>query len=148
MDTSLKGAPAVRTSRSSASSTATALIGVWVFSGLIAVLSPDLVSGTEQEHIPVAAITIWFYAGLATAFVLLAAAVRGKVARAEPTPLMLGAITAGIWFVVAAASIFAPVMETGSDPTRVPIAALVAPIVGLVATAFVSIFVAGGGGSE
>jgi hypothetical protein len=127
------------------SSTATALVGIWVFSGLIAVFSPDLVSGTEQEHIPIAAITIWFYAGLATAFVLLGAAVRGRTADAEPTPLALGAITAGIWFVVAAASIFAPVMETGSDPTTVPIAALVAPIVGLLATAFISVFAAGGG---
>lgn len=148
MDTSMRGAPAVPAARTGMSSTATALIGIWVFAGLIAVFSPDLVSGSEQEHIPIAAITIWFYAGLATAFVLLAAAVRGKGARVEPTPLMFGAVTAGIWFVVAAASVLAPVMETGSDPTRVPITALVAPIVGLIATAFISIVVAGGGGAE
>jgi hypothetical protein len=27
--------------------------------------SPDLISGTEQEHVPLAAILDWFYAALA-----------------------------------------------------------------------------------
>lgn len=48
-----------------------------------------------------------------------------------------------IWFVVAIASIFAPSIVTGTDPTTVPIAALASPIAGLIATAFVSVFVAG-----
>jgi hypothetical protein len=32
-----------------------------------------------------------------------------------------------VWAAAAAAAVLAPVMVTGSDPTRIPIAALVAP---------------------
>jgi hypothetical protein len=49
----------------------------------------------------------------------------------------------GIWFVVAVASILAPSIVTGTDPTTVPIAALASPLAGVIATAFVSVFVAG-----
>ncbi len=53
---------------------------------------------------------------------------------------------ASIWFIVALASIFAPSMVTGSDPTTIPIAAFASPIAGVVATAFASVFVAGSSG--
>ena len=46
-----------------------------------------------------------------------------------------------IWVVVALASIFAPELVTGTDPTRIPLAALVAPIAGLVGTGFVALHV-------
>jgi hypothetical protein len=34
-------------------------------------------------------------------------------------------------------------MVTGTDPTTIPMAALAAPVAGVVATAFVAVFVAG-----
>ena len=44
-----------------------------------------------------------------------------------------------VWAVVALAGIFAPDLVTGSDPTRVPLAALVTPVAGMVATGFVAL---------
>jgi hypothetical protein len=34
--------------------------GIWVAVVVISVFAPDLVSGSEQEHLPVAALTTWF----------------------------------------------------------------------------------------
>jgi len=79
---------------------------------------------------------------MATALVLLAVSRRGAGAsRALWTGMTIA--VAGIWLTVLVVSVFAPEMETGSDPTVIPIAALVAPIAGSIATAFVSVFVAG-----
>ena len=44
---------------------------------------------------------------------------------------------------VALASILAPTMVTGTDPTTIPVAAFAAPVGGVVATAFASVFAAG-----
>ena len=46
-----------------------------------------------------------------------------------------------IWAVVALTGIFAPELVTGTDPTRIPLAALVTPVAGLVATGFVALHV-------
>jgi hypothetical protein len=53
---------------------------------------------------------------------------------------------AGIWFVVAAASIYAPELVAGAENDRVPVAALASPIAGVLATAFAAVFVAGSRG--
>ena len=89
-----------------------------------------------------AALIDWFYAALATGLVLMAF---GRRFPGASRSLWLGfAVAIGsIWFVVAIASILAPSIVTGTDLTTVPIAALASPIAGLIATAFVSVFVAG-----
>ncbi len=117
---------------------------IWLAIAAASIWSPDLISGTEQEHIPLAAIIDWFYAALATGLVLMAF---GRRSPGASRSLWLGFTVAigGIWFVVAVASIFAPSIETGTDPTTLPIAALASPIAGVIATAFVSVFVAGSG---
>jgi hypothetical protein len=48
---------------------------------------------------------------------------------------------ASIWLAVALTSIFAPDLVTGTDPTQVPIAAIISPVVGAIATGFVCGFV-------
>lgn len=117
---------------------------IWLAIAAASIWSPDLITGTEQEHIPLAAIIDWFYAALATGLVLMAF---GRRSAGASRSLWLGFTVAigGIWFVVAVASIFAPSIETGTDPTTLPIAALASPIAGVIATAFVSVFVAGSG---
>lgn len=117
---------------------------IWLAIAAASIWSPDLITGTEQEHIPLAAIIDWFYAALATGLVLMAF---GRRSPGASRSLWLGFTVAigGIWFVVAVASIFAPSIETGTDPTTLPIAALASPIAGVIATAFVSVFVAGSG---
>jgi predicted MFS family arabinose efflux permease len=122
--------------------TTVALTGIWLAAVAIALFSPDLISGSEHEHIPIGAFTIWFHSGLATAYVLTAAAVRGPVDRDPPSGA--GWWTATIWVAVAVAAIFGPEMVTGTDPTRIPIAVLVAPIIGMVTTGFIAIIEAGG----
>ncbi|HSD49198.1 MAG TPA: hypothetical protein VLE71_05140 [Actinomycetota bacterium] len=120
---------------------------IWLAIAAASIWSPDLISGTDQEHVPLAAILDWFYAALATGLVLMAF---GRRSPGASRSLWLGFTVAvgGIWFVVAIASIFAPAIETGTDPTTVPIAALAAPIAGVLATAFVSVFVAGSAGES
>jgi hypothetical protein len=122
-----------------------AVASIWLAIAAASIWSPDLISGTEQEHVPLAAIFDWFYAALATGLVLMAF---GRRSPGASRSLWLGFTVAigGIWFVVAIASIFAPSIETGTDPTTVPIAALGSPIAGMLATAFVSVFVAGSAG--
>ncbi len=87
---------------------------------------PICVSGTDQERVPLAAILDWFYATLATGLVLMAF---GRRSPGASRSLWLGFTVAigGIWFVVAVASIFAPSIETGTDPTAYPIADLGEP---------------------
>jgi hypothetical protein len=103
-----------------------------VVSVLVAsVFSPDMVSGSAQEHLPLVGMIDWFWGLIAVAYL---AYVRAD--RADPA---LGITVAIVWLAVAVASIAAPEMVTGSDPTRIPIAALTAPIVGCLATGFLSL---------
>jgi hypothetical protein len=124
-----------------------AVLLIWLAVAAASIWSPDLISGTEQEHVPLAAIIDWFYAALATGLVLMAF---GRRSPGASRSLWLGFTVAvgGIWFVVAIASIFAPSLVSGTDPTTVPIAPLASPIAGVIATAFVSVFVAGSAGGS
>lgn len=124
-----------------------AVASIWLAIAAASIWSPDLISGTEQEHVPLAAIMDWFYAALATGLVLMAF---GRRSPGASRSLWLGFTVAigGIWFVVAIASIFAPSIVTGTDPTTVPIAALASPVAGVIATAFVSVFAAGSAGES
>jgi hypothetical protein len=110
-----------------------AVVGLWVAVAAISIFAPDLISGTEQEHVPIAAITTWFWGTVATGFVLFATAfpTHDQTVRWGLTIVVLG-----IWGAVAAASIFAPSIVSGTDPATVPIAALIGPVAGAIATGF------------
>ena len=51
-----------------------------------------------------------------------------------------GVAILAIWTAVTVLSIFAPSYVTGSDPTRIPTAAILSPIIGMVGTGFVAVF--------
>ena len=53
----------------------------------------------------------------------------------------MGIAIAIIWLAVALTSIFTPELVTGTDPTRVPIAAIISPVVGAIGTGIVCGFV-------
>ena len=115
-----------------------AVAAIWVSTLVFSIFAPDLVSGAEQEHLPIAGLTAWVWAAAATGYVLMAARSR----RADDDParwLGFELSVAVVWAVVALAGIFAPDLVTGSDPTRVPLAALVTPVAGMVATGFVAL---------
>jgi hypothetical protein len=118
---------------------------IWIAAAMASIWSPDMITGSEHEHLAIAAFVDWFYAAIATGLVLMAF---GRRTLGGSRQLWTGFTVAvgSIWIVVALASIFAPSMVTGSDPTTIPIAAFAAPLAGVIATAFASVFVAGSPG--
>jgi hypothetical protein len=118
-----------------------AVAAVWVGVGAASLFAPDMVTGAFQDHLPMAAITMWLWGAVATGLILMAGAMGRGVADGRWRALAL--MIAAIWAIVAAASIWAPQLVTGTDPTRIPLAALLAPVAGVIATAFVCLFVAG-----
>jgi hypothetical protein len=78
---------------------------------------------------------------VATGYVLMAG--RGRGSGDDPLPWAGFTVSVGaIWLVVALTSIFAPEIVTGSDPSHVPIAVIIAPVAGTVATGFVCLHTA------
>jgi hypothetical protein len=63
---------------------------------------------------------------------------RGDAAR-RPIWIGLSVATFAVWLVATILSITLPVVETGSDPTRLPIAAMVTPIAAALLTALAGI---------
>ena len=115
--------------------TAIGIGGIWVGVLLISLFAPDLVSGSEQEHLPVAAFTAWFWGGVGTLALLLAMnRLRGRSSW-HPIWVGLSVATLVIWSVATILAITLPVMETGTDPTRIPLAAIVAPVAAAMLTA-------------
>ncbi len=114
--------------------TSVALAGIWIAVAVISIFSPDLVSGSQQDHVPVAAILTWIWGVMATTPVLNEM-VRPATSNAVRRGIAYATVI--IWIAVAATSVFGPELVTGSDPTRLPIAAIFAPIAGALVTGIV-----------
>ena len=118
--------------------TVVGVVVIWIAVALISIFAPDMVSGSEQEHLPVAAFTwIWGVVGTG-AFVWMMGKLRGSVAR-RPIWIGLSVATAIIWLVATIVSITLPVVETGSDPTRIPVGAMIAPVAAALLTGLAGI---------
>jgi hypothetical protein len=114
--------------------TAGGIAGIWVAVAAISLLAPDMVTGSEQQHMPVAAFGTWLWGLIATGTYLWGMErLRG---RAERRPIWAGltAATLALWLVAAVLAATLPRVETGTDPTRIPVGALVAPIAATVLT--------------
>jgi hypothetical protein len=115
------------------------IAGIWVAVTLISIFAPDMVTGSEHQHLPVAAFGSWLWGLAATgAFIWAMGKLRGDAAR-RPIWIGLTAATLTIWLAATIASISLPVVVTGSDPTRLPVGAMVAPVAALVLTALAGI---------
>jgi hypothetical protein len=115
--------------------TAIGIAGIWVAVLLLSLLAPDLVSGSEQDHLPVAAFTTWFWGGVGTlVFLWVMGRLRGS-ARWQPIWIGLSVVTLGVWAAAVILGITLPVTETGTDPTRIPFAAIFAPVAAAMLTA-------------
>lgn len=101
---------------------------------LASIFAPDLVSGSAQEHLPLAALTSWLWGAAAIGYIAF-------VGPGRATPSMALSV-AVLWFAVAATSIAVPDFVTGSDPTRIPLAAMIAPVVGTIVTGFLCLHTA------
>jgi hypothetical protein len=125
--------------RSWAAWTVAGVVAIWAAVLLISLLTPDMVSGSHQERLPVAAFGTWLWGLIATG-VFLGGMHRLRRAR-TPAGLWVGLAIAvsAVWLVATVLSIFLPVFVTGSDPTRIPIAGLVSPVGAMVLTVLASI---------
>jgi hypothetical protein len=107
---------------------------IWTAVVLISVFSPDMIHGSEQQRMPVAAFGTWVWGLGASVVVFVALArLRGNPSH-RPLWMALFGTTVVIWSAATLASVFGPTVVTGSDPTTIPMAALIAPIGALVAT--------------
>jgi hypothetical protein len=113
--------------------------GIWIGVLLISLLAPDLVSGSQQDHLPVAAFTTWFWGGVGTMVLLWAMSRLRGSARWQPIWIGLSLVTLGIWTLATILAITLPVMVTGTDPTRIPFAAIFAPIAAAMLTALAGV---------
>jgi hypothetical protein len=119
--------------------TAAGIAGIWIAVTVISVFAPDMVTGSEQEHLPAAAFATWLWGLVSTgAFVWAMGKLRGSATR-RPIWIGLATATLTVWMVATILSLSLPVVETGSDPTRIPIGALVAPVAATVLTVLAGI---------
>jgi hypothetical protein len=109
----------------------TAVSAVVVAVLLSSLFSPDMVTGSQQEHLPMAAFTDWLWGAVAIGYL---AFVRRD--HADPS---LGISVTVLWAAVALTSILAPEFVTGSDPTTIPLASLIAPVIGTIVTGFLAL---------
>ena len=117
-----------------------AVAALWACSAMLAVFAPDMVTGSEHDHLPIAAMTVWPWTFIATAYVVMAA-------RRPGTASLVWSVVA-IWVSVLVAGVAAPAMVTGTDPTTIPMGAILAPIGGAVATGLVALHHAIRSGSD
>jgi hypothetical protein len=119
--------------------TVVGLVGIWVAVGAISLFAPDMVTGSEQQHLAVAALSTWVWGVVGTgAFFWAMGGLRGRAA-AQPVWIGLGVATLVVWLVATVLSITLPVAETGSDPTRLPIGAMISPIAAALLTGLAGI---------
>jgi hypothetical protein len=117
--------------------TGLAIAATWLGVVLSGIYAPDMITGSQHEHLAVVAGGDWIWGLVATAIVILAAQ---KGFRARATSLVswvgLAVGVAVVWIGVAAVSAWAPVWVTGTDPTTIPANAMGAPILGTFLTWF------------
>jgi len=119
--------------------TAIGIAGIWVAVLLISVFAPDLVSGSEQEHLPIAAFSTWFWGGVGTLVFLWAMGRLRDDARWRSTWTGLSIVTLALWALATILAVALPVFETGSDPTQIPFAAMFAPLAAAMLTALAGV---------
>jgi len=115
-----------------AGSRTTAVAYLWIVAALVSVFAPDMVTGSEQEHLPIALFTVWIWASVATGFLLMGSRKSDRV-----PGLVVGSVA--LWSAVLVTVLAAPDMVTGTDPTRIPLAVFVAPVVAAVTTGFLAL---------
>lgn len=115
------------------------IAAIWIGVVAISLFSPDLVTGSQREHLPLAAFLTWIWGLLATiGFLWGMSKLRGS---AERKGLWTGLVVAVavIWGVALVASVALPTWETGSDPTILPVWAIVMPLAAALVTTLAAI---------
>jgi len=121
-----------------------AVTTIWLSVAACAMFAPDMITGSEHEHLPLAGMTDWFFAAVACG--LLVTAHTRRQAPGRVVWLWVSILVSLVWAVVALTSIFCPSLVTGTDPTTIPLAALISPMVGTLVTAYLAVFAAASDG--
>lgn len=133
--TAAQPSPTTSAERNRAVAWIAAAIGtIWAAVVLISVFAPDNVSGTEQDHAALAAILTWIWGLIASRNLATAMIRRRRSPGIEATARLLAITVAPTWVIAAVVGVFGPELVTGTDPTRFPISAVVAPIAAMVVT--------------
>ena len=105
---------------------------IWAGVVVTSVFSPDMVTGSEQNHTPIAAILTWAWGILASRTLITTLADAGRrPGRAGEVRVLVTGI-ALLWAAATIMAVYGPVVVTGSDPTKIPVAAILAPIAAMV----------------
>jgi hypothetical protein len=109
---------------------------IWMATLAATLFSPDLITGSQQEHLPLVGILDWLWAAVATGYVVMAN--RGGATLRAGTGIPSVALSLlAVWTTMALASIFAPPMVTGTDPTQIPLVAILVPLAAMAVTGFI-----------
>jgi hypothetical protein len=122
---------------------------IWVAVLILSMASDDLVTGMpgDQNALPVAAFINWLWGVLATVAVLRATVFRRPNEKGwgqDAAWMWIAVVVGGIWLAATIVALAVPVLETGDDPTEIPYAAIIAPIVAAVLTNYASEFLVEG----
>ncbi len=109
----------------------TGVAAIWTGTAVTSLLAPDMVTWSEQDHLPIALMTACLWACVGSAYVLM------TPQRSSRSGWTVSVVV--IWALMALVAIFAPVMVTGTDPTSIPLAAMIAPPVAAVVTGMLSL---------
>lgn len=101
---------------------------IWIGVAGVSLVAPDLVSGSEHGHLPLAGFLTWIWGLVATIGLLWGMSKLRGSARREGLWIGLAVAVAVIWGIALVLSAALPVWETGTDPTELPVWAIVAPI--------------------
>jgi hypothetical protein len=119
--------------------TAVGLGGIWIAVVLISVFAPDMISGSEQEHLPIAAFTTWFWGGAGSLVFLWAMGKLRGNARWRSTWIGLAAVTLVGMGARDGTGYHLPVFVTGTDPTQISIGAFFSPVAAAMLTALAGV---------
>jgi len=114
-------------------------VAIWVCVVAISILAPDLVTGSQQEHLPLAAFITWIWGLIGTIGYLWGMSkLRGS---AQRRTIWIGLTDAVVimWGVAALLSALLPTWKTGSDPTSLPAWAIALPLGAALLTVLASV---------
>ncbi len=129
--------PAVKRNQAAAW-TGLAIAAIWIAVTLISVYAPDLVTGTTQDHVPLAAILAWIWGVIASREVAVAILRRRRSPGVVDSARLMAIAVSVIWTICMILGVAGPEWVSGTDPTHIPISAIVAPIIALVLTHLVT----------
>ncbi len=125
------------------------IITIWLAVLILSVASPDLVTGSldDRNALPVGAFINWLWGILATVSVLRATVFRRPNEKGwgqDEAWMSIAVVVGGIWLAATIVALAVPILETGTDPTEIPYAAIIAPIVAAVLTNYACEFLVEG----